>query len=66
VAVVKAFRTQAEKSVEAPKRCPACRSEELTTTSKVISAETYWRCSRCGEVWNANRREHGSRGYRRF
>ena len=39
-----------------PAVCPACRSTELTTASKVVDANTYWRCKRCGEVWNATRR----------
>ena len=49
----------------APTCCPACHSVNVTTTSKTITAETYWRCSRCGEVWNVGRRENGSQGYRR-
>ena len=37
-----------------PARCPACRSEDIVTTSKV-TVEAYWRCCTCGEVWNAGR-----------
>ena len=44
-----------------PARCPACRSQHLKTTSKVVSAETYWRCCDCGEVWNADRHRTASR-----
>src|SRR5258708_13455638 len=36
----------------APARCPVCRSQDLKTTSKVLNADTYWRCGGCGEVWN--------------
>ena len=36
-------------------RCPSCRSLDLVTTSKVVSADAYWRCCACGEVWNAGR-----------
>lgn len=52
--------------VQPPKCCPACHSVNVTTTSKVISLESYWRCSRCGEVWNVSRREAGSQGFRRW
>ena len=44
-----------------PVRCPACRSQDVKTTSKVVSAETYWRCGDCGEVWNVARHRAGSR-----
>jgi transposase-like protein len=44
-----------------PARCPACRSQQLKTTSKVVSVETYWRCCDCGEVWNAGRHRSGTR-----
>ena len=41
---------------QAPVACPACTSPAITTTSKNPSAESYWRCRRCGEIWNAGRR----------
>jgi hypothetical protein len=44
-----------------PARCPVCRSEDVTTTSKVTSADAYWRCGACGEVWNVARHRVGSR-----
>jgi transposase-like protein len=48
-------------AVEAPSRCPACRSQDVTTTSKVVNAASYWRCGACGEVWNAGRRREAGR-----
>ncbi len=48
-------------AVVAPARCPACRSQHLTTTSKVVNADSYWRCCDCGEVWNAGRHRTASR-----
>ncbi|HJR59950.1 MAG TPA: MJ0042-type zinc finger domain-containing protein [Vicinamibacterales bacterium] len=45
----------------APSQCPACRSSDVTTTSKVVTADSYWRCKRCGEVWNAARLSAASR-----
>ena len=46
--------------VVVPSQCPKCRSLEVTTVSKVVTAESYWRCSGCGEVWNAGRRREAS------
>jgi ribosomal protein L37AE/L43A len=45
----------------APSRCPACRSQDVKTTSKVASVDAYWRCGDCGEVWNVARHRAGSR-----
>jgi transposase-like protein len=47
-----------------PAQCPKCRSKDVSTVSKVVSAESYWRCGGCGEVWNAGRRRE-STGYSR-
>ncbi len=44
-----------------PARCPICRSQDVKTTSKVASADAYWRCGACGEVWNVGRHRAGSR-----
>ena len=54
--------TSAPPAIIVPAYCPKCRSREVTTTSKVVSAESYWRCGGCGEVWNAGRRREAS-GY---
>jgi transposase-like protein len=40
-----------------PTHCPSCRSRDLTTTSKAVDKNTYWRCVSCGEVWNLGRRQ---------
>ena len=45
----------------APAKCPACGSQDLVTTSKVVDESTYWRCASCGEVWNAGRQREASR-----
>jgi transposase-like protein len=39
----------------APAICRACRSSSILTTAKKPDADSYWRCTRCGEVWNASR-----------
>ena len=40
-----------------PSTCPACGSPLLTTTAKSPGVDTYWRCEKCGEVWNVSRRD---------
>lgn len=51
----------AEADVPSPTTCPVCKSRELTTTSKRVTSASYWRCLSCGEIWNAERLEAGSR-----
>ena len=50
-----------QQDVVPPAACPVCKSRDLTTTSKTVTSATYWRCLTCGEVWNAERLEAGSR-----
>ena len=40
-----------------PSKCPECGSPRVTTTGKVVTASTYWRCEACGEIWNVGRRQ---------
>ncbi len=40
-----------------PTGCPACASAQITTTAKTPDANSYWRCTACGEVWNMSRRK---------
>lgn len=45
-----------EVEVTAPTACPSCKSVDVTTTAgKAITAESYWRCMACGEMWNHSR-----------
>ncbi len=53
-------------TVTPPAACPTCKSKELTTVSKTVTAATYWRCTTCGEVWNPERLETGSRYWPRY
>ena len=39
-----------------PGSCPTCRSSSIVTTAKIPDADSYWRCTACGEVWNNTRR----------
>ena len=45
-----------------PSVCPACQSSSVTTAAKTPDADSYWRCQRCGEVWNVARRHGVNRG----
>jgi predicted Zn finger-like uncharacterized protein len=40
----------------APAACPTCQSTAITTTAKIPDSTSYWRCTKCGDVWNASRR----------
>jgi transposase-like protein len=51
-------------NTETPTACPACGARDLTTVSKTVDVSTYWRCVKCGEVWNVSRRASGQ--YRRY
>jgi transcription elongation factor Elf1 len=53
--------TEATEGIVAPKACPFCNSVDVATTSKTVNVSTYWRCSACGEIWNAGRVQHGRR-----
>jgi hypothetical protein len=53
--------TQPPEASVAPKCCPFCNSVDIKTTSKEVNAATYWRCTSCGEIWNAGRLSHGWR-----
>jgi ribosomal protein L37AE/L43A len=35
--------------------CPFCQSGNVSTTSKAVTAATYWRCHACGQIWNGTR-----------
>jgi transposase-like protein len=48
-------------ALTAPAHCPACRSSDVSTVSKVVTAASYWRCGACGEVWNVERLHAASR-----
>jgi transposase-like protein len=44
--------------------CPVCRSDKVSTTAKAISDATYWRCHKCGEIWNQSRLRAVTRWHR--
>jgi predicted Zn finger-like uncharacterized protein len=51
-----------------PATCPACHSSSIVTKAKSPDADSYWRCTNCGEVWNVSRwqvtRQQGSYRWR--
>lgn len=47
-----------------PTVCPACHSAAIATTARKPDENAYWRCSGCGEIWNAARRAASSGGAR--
>ena len=49
-----------------PVACPFCKSRDVKTTSKEVNASTYWRCTACGQIWNASRLQQGQRTPFRF
>jgi transposase-like protein len=34
--------------------CPFCHSKDILTGSK-LDDDAYWRCCKCGEMWNPKR-----------
>jgi transposase-like protein len=55
-------RFESAGTTTSPPACPACRSASVTTTAKNPDVDSYWRCERCGEIWNIGRRHDRPRG----
>ena len=43
------------KPFKPPTECPFCQSAAIVTTSHIITTESYWRCTKCGDLWNTAR-----------
>lgn len=56
-------RSDSRRPTSGPPACPACQSASVTTTAKNPDASSYWRCERCGEIWNVGRRHDRPGGY---
>jgi len=41
--------------ITAPTRCPFCFSAAISAAGKKLSAETYWRCDACSQLWHPDR-----------
>jgi hypothetical protein len=35
-----------------PPACPKCQAADACSAAKRPTLDSYWRCLRCGEVWN--------------
>ena len=35
--------------------CPVCRSTDVSTSNKTQRLDAYWRCDKCGHIWNPAR-----------
>ncbi len=46
-----------------PTYCPTCRSQDLVAPEKKVDAEAYWRCRKCGDMWNVSRMQKTDSGY---
>ena len=55
-------RSDSIRTTNSPPACPACRSSSVTTTEKHPDVNSYWRCERCGEIWNVGRRDESPSG----
>jgi predicted Zn finger-like uncharacterized protein len=58
----KAARASGQPAV--PVVCPSCQSSSIVTTAKSPGADSYWRCTTCGEIWNDTRRERSPYAFR--
>jgi predicted Zn finger-like uncharacterized protein len=38
-----------------PPVCPSCHSTATVTAATRPDADSYWRCTNCGNVWNVTR-----------
>jgi hypothetical protein len=45
-------KPKATADLNQPPRCPKCRSTETSSAAKKPTANSYWRCLKCGDVWN--------------
>jgi predicted Zn finger-like uncharacterized protein len=50
----------------APVTCPQCQSSAVVTKARMPDVDSYWRCTKCGEIWNASRIETGRGGTYRW
>jgi len=35
--------------------CPVCSSSDVSTSNKTQRLDAYWRCDKCGHIWNPAR-----------
>jgi len=59
-------RSESSSPVRTPPTCPSCRSTDTVTTSASPDAESYWRCTQCGDIWNVVRSQTNRGGATRW
>jgi predicted Zn finger-like uncharacterized protein len=57
-------RSRVTASDTTPTVCPACQSNAIVTMARNPNENAYWRCRKCGEIWNAARRAASGGGAR--
>jgi transposase-like protein len=50
-------------ALNAPPSCPKCGSKDTSSAAKRPTAQSYWRCLGCGEVWNPSLLADPRRGW---
>ncbi len=43
-----------------PPTCPKCGSRDTSSAAKRPTSNSYWRCLKCGDVWNPSQLSAGS------
>jgi transposase-like protein len=43
-----------------PPTCPKCGSRDTSSAAKRPTSNSYWRCLKCGDVWNPSQLSGGS------
>jgi len=46
---------ESDREPAAPAKCPFCASDAIAATTQKVTAATYWRCEKCGQLWNSDR-----------
>ena len=62
--ILAVYSLSSDASGTRPDKCPECGSTAVGTLAKEITAATYWRCHRCGHVWNPGRDRANQRSNR--
>jgi hypothetical protein len=61
----KFIQTSADKlqRLDEPPTCPKCGSREASSAAKRPTPQSYWRCLKCGDVWNPAQLAGSSKGW---
>jgi transposase-like protein len=45
----------ADRESSTPTHCPFCQSNSIGVKDRKVTDASYWRCEKCGELWNPGR-----------